>query len=61
MLRKNDVSYEEREVRGNATFYKELVDKSGQDKTPTIDFDGAILADSDAEAIKKFLSEKGVL
>ncbi len=61
MLRKNDVSYEERQVLGNDAFYKELVEKSGQNKTPTIDLDGAILADSDAEAIKKFLQEKGVL
>ena len=61
MLRKNDVSYEERQVLGNDAFYKELVEKSGQNKTPTIYLDGAILADSDAEAIKKFLQEKGVL
>jgi glutaredoxin 3 len=61
MLRKNDVSYEERDVRVDEGFYKELVEKSGQDKTPTIDLNGEILADSDAEAIKKFLQEKGVL
>jgi glutaredoxin len=60
-LKTNNVQFEEREVRSNAEFMKELEDKSGQSKTPTIDLDGEILADSDAQAIEVFLKEKGIL
>jgi glutaredoxin len=60
-LDKNSVAYEEREVRSNTVFFEELKTKSGQEKTPTLDLDGTILADTDAEAIEIFLKENGVL
>lgn len=60
-LEKYNVPFEEREVRGNIDFMKELEDKSGQSKTPTLDLDGEILADSDVEAIEVFLRERGIL
>ncbi len=55
------VEYEEREVRSNPDFMKELEEKSGQTKAPTIDLDGEILADTDAQAIELFLKEKSIL
>ncbi|MCR4328648.1 MAG: glutaredoxin family protein [Patescibacteria group bacterium] len=60
-LNEKKVSYEEREVRGNEVYFKELTDKSGQTKTPTLDVDGEILADTDAPAIEAFLKKKGIL
>lgn len=60
-LKTNNVDFEEREVRSNPIFMKELEDKSGQTKAPTLDLDGVILADTDAEAIEVFLKEKGIL
>jgi glutaredoxin len=45
------VKYEEREVLSNKAYFDELVAKSGQTKTPTLDIDGEILADSDKEAV----------
>lgn len=54
------VSFEEREVLGNPDYFKEMREKSGQDKAPTLDIDGEILADSDAETVAAFLKEKGV-
>jgi len=60
-LKENNVDFEEKEVRSNSEYYQELVDKSGQDKTPTIDFNGEILKDSDVDEIKGFLKEKGIL
>jgi glutaredoxin len=53
------VKYEEREVTGNKAYFDELVAKSGQNKTPTLDIDGEILADSDAPAVTVYLKEKG--
>lgn len=60
-LREKRVAFEEREVRGNPAYFAELVAKSGQTKAPTVDLDGEILADTDVEAVQKFLAEKSVL
>ncbi len=60
LLRDKNVKYEEREVRSNKEYYDELVKKSGQDKTPTLDIDGFILADSDKDQVASYMKEKGV-
>ena len=60
-LQKNHIIFEEREVRSNKTYFDELVQKSGQEKTPTFDIDGEILADSDAGQIEEYLKKKGTL
>lgn len=49
------VKYEEREVLSNKAYFDELVAKSGQTKTPTLDIDGHILADSDKEQVAAYL------
>ncbi len=59
MLKEKNIPFEEREVRNNEKHYEELVEKSGQDKTPTLDIDGFILADSDKDQIAQYLKEKG--
>ena len=60
-LNEKKVLFEEREVRGNKEWLDEMVAKSGQEKAPTVDLDGEILADTDVEAVERFLKEKGVL
>jgi len=60
LLDEKGIEYEEREVRGSAAYFEELVKKSGQSKTPTLDIDGFILADSDADQVSAYLKEKGV-
>ncbi len=60
-LNEQKVSFEEREVLANKTFFDEMIAKSGQTKTPTLDLAGAILADTDVEAVEKFLREKNML
>ncbi len=59
-LRDNTIPFEEREVTTNKIYYDELVKKSGQNKTPTLDIDGYILADSDKDQVTKYLKSKGV-
>ena len=59
LFKEKGVKFEEREVRGNEAYFKELVAKSGQSKTPTMDLDGEITADSDREAIAATLKAKG--
>ena len=60
-LREKKVAFEEREVRGNKEWFDEMVAKSGQEKAPTLDLDGTILADTDSEAVAVWLKAKGVL
>ena len=60
-LKEKDVPFEEREVRGNKAFFDEMIAKSGQSKAPTLDLDGAILADTDVAAVKMFLKQKSML
>lgn len=60
-LKSNNVAFEEREVFSNDEYFRELQEKSGQTKTPTLDLDGDVLADTDAAAIALWLKEKGVL
>ncbi len=60
-LHDKKVPFEEREVRGNAAYFSELKAKSGQEKTPTLDFNGAILADAGVDEIARFLIENGVI
>lgn len=61
LLRENNIPFEEREVLSNKTFFDELVAKSGQTKTPTLDIDGFIMADSDKGQVLQFLKEKKIL
>ena len=59
LFKEKDVRFEEREVTRNKAYYAELVAKSGQTKTPTMDLDGEITADSDREQIAAILKGKG--
>lgn len=60
LFHEKGVEFEEREVTGNKQYFDELVSKSGQEKTPTLDIDGFILADSDKEAVTEYMKGKGV-
>ena len=60
LLQEKNVSFEERECRNNTDHFEELVKKSGQTLTPTLDIDGEILADSDAEQVGEYFKKKGV-
>ena len=59
LFHEKKVQFEEREVTGNKAYFDELVVKSHQTKTPTMDLDGHITADSDREAIEALLKVKG--
>ena len=59
LFKEKNVKFEEREVRGNPAYFAELKAKSGQEKTPTMDLDGEITADSDRGQIEAVLKAKG--
>ena len=60
-LRDKKVEFEEREVLGDSSYFAELKTKSNQTKTPTLDLDGDILADTDAPAIEAWLKNKKII
>lgn len=60
LLKEKNLPFEEREVLENKNYFDELVKKSGQTETPTLDIDGFILADSDKDQVEAYLKEKGV-
>jgi len=61
LLRSRNVSFEERNCTGNKQCFEELVQKSGQFMTPTLDIDGEIIADTDRETVSSTLKARGVL
>lgn len=60
LLNEKGVAYTEKECRNSKENFDELVQKSGQTLTPTLDIDGEMLADSDAAAIAAFFKSRGV-
>ena len=61
LLNEKRIPFEEREVLRSPEFYKELVEKTKQTKTPSLDIDGFILADSDKDQVSEFLKGKGIM
>jgi glutaredoxin 3 len=49
------------DVRGNAALMQKLKDLSGQTRTPTLDWEGSILADFGIEELEKFLQNRGTI
>ena len=60
LLNEKGIKFEEREVLSNTKYYQELVEKSGQTLTPTLDIDGEIIADSDKDEVSEYLKKKGL-
>ena len=54
----NKIAYEKVEVRGSDSGMKKLQELSGQTKTPTMDWNGEVLADFGVEELEDFLRER---
>jgi len=59
VLRKYDLSFDDRDVINNPANYEEMVARSGQALQPTLEIDGQILADVSGEEVEAWLIEKG--
>lgn len=57
-LDQHKVAYEVVDVRGNDSGMKKLQELSGQTNTPTMDWDGQILADFGTDQLEKFVASK---
>ncbi|MDO8571880.1 MAG: glutaredoxin family protein [bacterium] len=61
LLRSKNIPFEERNCTVNAQYFDELVQKSGQFMTPTLDIDGEIIADTDVQTVTSIFKKKGIL
>lgn len=60
LLESKNILFQERNCTENKDHFDELVQKSGQFMTPTLDIDGVIIADSDADSVAAHLKSRGV-
>jgi glutaredoxin len=56
-----DVLYEIKNVTTHPQYAAELEKKSGNCISPTLDFDGKILADASVEAVAELLGKNGIV
>jgi glutaredoxin 3 len=54
----HNIAYEKVDVRGNSGLMKQLRDLSGQEKTPTLQWNGDVLADFGVEQLEDFLRDR---
>ncbi len=60
-LSTHNIQFEERDMLKNPVYKEEAIKKSNQWKSPTVDIDGHILADSDVEQVEKYLRGMGII
>ena len=56
-LAQHNITYEEIDVRGDDLKMRQLQEVSGQKKTPTLVWDGKVLANFGVDELEKFLAE----
>lgn len=50
-LKENNIPFEERDIIKNPEYKREVEEKSGQSKSPTLDIDGVIVPDAGLEDV----------
>ena len=60
-LDSREIAYKKIIVSGNPDAMQELVDLSGQSKTPTMDWNGEVLADFGVDELVPFLKKRGAV
>lgn len=60
-LNNKKISFEEREVLSNQEYFDELISKSKQTLTPTLDIDGEIFPDLGKEETEKILKNRNII
>ncbi|HYP17691.1 MAG TPA: glutaredoxin family protein [Opitutus sp.] len=59
-LSEHGIGYREKDVSADAAAMREMQQKSGQSKAPTLDWNGKILADFDVDQLVPFLQKQNV-
>lgn len=61
LLKNHSVEYEARDIAANGDCFKEMVAKTGQEKSPCLEYDGDMVADAGASEAEEFLLKKGLI
>jgi glutaredoxin 3 len=59
-LKTLEVPFEAKDVITHPEFLREVEQKTGQSKSPTLDIDGAMLPDASVEDVAEFLENAGI-
>lgn len=60
LLNEKNIKFEERNVFEKPEYFEELIQKSKQTLTPTLDIDGKIIADTDVGEVADYLRGEGL-
>ena len=58
-FKERNIPFEGREITTNPEFAREVIAKTGQSKSPTVEIDGTILPDTDVDQVSKHLAAVG--
>lgn len=61
VLRRHQLSYEDKDIINNPAIYAEMVQKSGQPLSPCVEIDGEMVADVSGEELEEWLIAKGLV
>ncbi len=56
-LKENEIPYEARDITATPYYKEEVIDKTGQSKSPTLDIDGILLPDAGVEDVAAFFEK----
>jgi monothiol glutaredoxin len=61
VLRKYELSFEDRDIINRADQFQEMVEKTGQTKQPCVEINGHMLADVSGEEVEAWMLANGVV
>jgi len=61
LLRKYNLSYEDRDIINNPSLYAEMVERSGQSLSPCVEVNGHMLADVSGDEVEAYLIKAGLV
>lgn len=61
IMKKHNLSYEDRDIINNPDQYEEMVRKSGQPMSPCVEIDGKMLADISGDEVEAWMLKQGLI
>jgi glutaredoxin len=61
VLQKYDLAYEDRDIVNDPLQRQEMIEKSGQPKSPCVEIDGYMLPDISGEEVEAYMLAKGLI
>jgi len=61
LLKKRSITYEARDIAASPDHFKEMVAKTGQEKSPCVEMDGEMITDVGGSEVEEWLVKKGLI